>query len=130
MSIFILTVPGDYAQPIPADLTFPQGTTLQCTNISISDDAIVENDELFSVQLTSTDPAVILSPSARSATVTIGDDDSKSFSLCVSVPSQVNALCILHYIQSNFTSTVQPLIICLFVTFQEWLLISSKQHTL
>ena len=79
MSILILTVPGDYAQPTPANLTFPQGTTLRCTNISIFDDAIVENDELFSVQLTSTDPAVILSPSARSATVTIGDDDSKSF---------------------------------------------------
>ena len=79
VSIFILTVPGDFAQPTPADLTFLPGTTLQCANISISDDAVLENDELFSVQLTSTDPAVILSPSASSATITIGNDDSKSF---------------------------------------------------
>ena len=68
-------MPGDYAQPTPMDLTFMPGTTLQCASISISDDAIPENDEFFSVQLTSTDPAVILSPSASSATVTIGDDD-------------------------------------------------------
>ena len=75
MSIFILTVPGDFAQPTPADLTFLQGTTLQCASISIFDDAVLENDELFSVQLTSTDPAVTVSPSARSANITIADDD-------------------------------------------------------
>ena len=72
-------MPGDYAQPTPTDLTFLPGTTLQCASISISDDAILENDESFSVQLTSTDPAVTLSPSASSATITIGNDDSKSF---------------------------------------------------
>ena len=76
---FILAVFSDYAQPNPMDLTFLQGISQQCANIAISDDAILENDELFSVQLTTTDQAVTLSPS--SATVTIGDDDSKLFSL-------------------------------------------------
>ena len=72
-------MPGDYAQPAPTDLTFLPGTTQQCASISISDDAVLEIDESFSVQLTSTDPAVILSPSASSATITIENDDSKSF---------------------------------------------------
>ena len=78
-----LTVARDYAQPTPMELTFLQGTSQQCANISISDDAILENNEFFSVQLTTTDQAVTLSPS--SATVTIGDDDSKLF-LCISIP--------------------------------------------
>ena len=92
MLIFILTVSSDFAQPTPMDLTFLQGTTQQCASISISDDAVLENDELFSVQMTSTDPAVTLSPSASSATITIGDDDSKSFSLLHPKSSE----CITH----------------------------------
>jgi len=80
--VFIFTVFNDYAQPTPMELVFEQGTARQCASISISDDAILENNELFSVQLTTTDQAVMLSPS--SATVTIEDDDSKSFSLFVS----------------------------------------------
>ena len=80
--VFIFTVFNDYAQPTPMELVFEQGTAQQCASISISDDAILENNELFSVQLTTTDQAVMLSPS--SATVTIEDDDSKSFSLFVS----------------------------------------------
>ena len=71
----------DYAQPTPMELTFLQGVSQQCANISIFDDAILENDEFFSVSLTTTNQAVTLSPS--SATITIGDDDSKSFSLCI-----------------------------------------------
>ena len=59
------------------------GTDQQCASISISDDPVLENDELFSVQLNSTDLAVTLRPST--ANITIGDDDGKSFcSLCFS----------------------------------------------
>ena len=87
---FILAVFSDYAQPNPMDLTFLQGISQQCANIAISDDAILENDELFAVQLTTTDQAVTLSPS--SATVTIGDDDSKLFSLCFSIPNYKSSL--------------------------------------
>ena len=71
----------DYAQPTPMELTFLQGISQQCASISISDDSILENDELFSVQLTTTNQAVTLSPS--SAIITIGDNDSRSFSLCI-----------------------------------------------
>ena len=53
------------------------GTPQQCVNISISDDAILENDEIFSLQLNTTDQAITLRP--ISANVTIGDDDRKSF---------------------------------------------------
>ena len=53
------------------------GTPQQCTSISISDDAILENDEIFSLQLNTTDQAVTLR--RISANVTIGDDDRKSF---------------------------------------------------
>ena len=53
------------------------GTPQLCASISISDDAILENDEIFSLQLNTTDQAVTLRP--ISANVTIGDDDCKSF---------------------------------------------------
>ena len=67
----------DYAQPTPKELTIVAGEDQQCTSISISDDPILENDELFSVQLNTTDQAVTLHPS--SANITIGDDDGEAF---------------------------------------------------
>ena len=67
----------DYAQPTPMELTIVAGEDQQCTSISISDDPILENDELFSVQLNTTDQAVTLHPS--SANITIGDDDGEAF---------------------------------------------------
>ena len=73
----------DYAQPTPMELTIVAGADQQCTSISISDDPILENDELFSVELNTSDQAVTLHPS--SANITIEDNDSKSFcSLCFS----------------------------------------------
>ena len=67
----------DYAEPTPMELTIVAGTDQQCTSISISDDPILENDELFSVVLNTTDQAVTLRPSV--ANITIEDDDGKSF---------------------------------------------------
>jgi len=74
-----LTVPEDFSPPIPMELTFLAGIAERCASISISNDPILEDDEFFSVQLDTTDQAVILSPS--SADVTIGDDDGKSLSI-------------------------------------------------
>ena len=68
----------DYAEPTSMELTIVAGADQQCTSISISDDPILENDELFSVHLNTTDEAVTLRP--ISANVSIGDDDRKSFS--------------------------------------------------
>ena len=48
----------------------------QCHSVSITDDTILENDEVFVVALNSTDEDIILSPSTTS--VTIVDDDGKS----------------------------------------------------
>ena len=59
------------------ELTIVPGTPQQCASISISDDAILENDEIFSLQLNTTDQAVTLRPS--SANITIEDDDGKLF---------------------------------------------------
>ena len=54
--------------------------TIQCTNISITDDTVVEGpvDETFNITLTQTlpnDPGVQLAPST--ATVSIDDNDGK-----------------------------------------------------
>ena len=67
----------DYAVPTSMELTIVAGADQQCTSISISDDPILESDELFSVELNTTDQAVTLHPS--SANITIEDDDSESF---------------------------------------------------
>ena len=67
----------DYAQPTQMELTIVAGADQQCTSISISDDPILENVELFSVQLNTSDQAVTLHP--RSANITIEDNDGKSF---------------------------------------------------
>ena len=57
-------------------LTFTANGLTQCGGISITQDSRVENDETFTLQLTSSDPDVTLG--ASMATVTILNDDSKS----------------------------------------------------
>ena len=49
--------------------------TESCVNISVSRDVVLEDDEVFTVQLNTSDEAVLFSLS--SANVTIVDDDSK-----------------------------------------------------
>ena len=68
----------DYNTPNPTTFTFTSAQTLQCTNIPINDDTLCEgdDDETFTIQLSSTDPGAVLSP--LSATVSINDNDSKS----------------------------------------------------
>ena len=60
---------------VTAQLTFLATVTQQCSSISIIDDTIPENDEVFSVQLSTLDPNVNLTSST--ATVTIENDDSE-----------------------------------------------------
>lgn len=60
---------------IPLVLTFQPSTTELCVNISVSRDVVLEDDEVFTVQLNTSDKAVLLSLS--SANVTIVDNDSK-----------------------------------------------------
>ena len=59
---------------IPENIIFSPGMTgPQCQSISITNDSILENDEVFVVALSTTDQDVILNPSTTS--VTILDDD-------------------------------------------------------
>ena len=73
-----LTGTIDYTT-VTAQLTFQATVTLQCSSISIVDDTILENDEVFSVQLSTLDQDVNLTPST--ATVTIEDNDSECHTL-------------------------------------------------
>ena len=59
---------------ISENIIFSPGLTgPQCQSISITDDSILENDEMFVVALSTADQDVILNPSTTS--VTIIDDD-------------------------------------------------------
>lgn len=54
-------------------LRFSSSVSQQCINVSITDDAELENDEVFSVNVSTSDTAVSLNPA--SAMVTISDND-------------------------------------------------------
>ena len=68
--------PGDFSSLVD-QLTFNPGSGLQrdCATITVVSDTTLEDDESFSVVLTTTDPDVIISP--NTAFVTITNDDSK-----------------------------------------------------
>ena len=66
--------PNDFT-PIVSVITFRPSTTESCVNISVSRDVVLEDDEVFTVQLSTSDEAALLSLS--SANVTILDNDSK-----------------------------------------------------
>ena len=77
--IIISNIPHslDYSL-IPENIIFSPGMTgPQCQSISITDDSILENDEVFMVALSTTDQDIILSPSTTS--VTIVNDDGNLF---------------------------------------------------
>ena len=70
----------DYGALNPSTFTFTAAQIIQCINIPITDDPIVEGpvDETFNITLTQTlptDPGVQLAPST--ATVSIDDNDGK-----------------------------------------------------
>ena len=68
------TASNDYTA-VTAQLTFQPTVTLQCRSVPIINDTILENDEVFSVQLITLDQDVNLTLST--ATVTIEDNDSE-----------------------------------------------------
>ena len=73
--LIILVTDGMDYTAVSRNLTFNATVSSQMVTISILDDLVVENFEMFTLALTSTDPAVILNPS--SSNVTIEDLDSK-----------------------------------------------------
>ena len=56
-------------------LTFVEGTSEACTNIQITNDTVLEDNESFLLSLTTTEPRVSLNPAQGS--VLIIDDDSE-----------------------------------------------------
>ena len=81
------------------NLTFQPGTVQRCIDINVTNDPILEAAEIFTVELTTTDPNVTLSP--RSAVVTIIGNDGRLIA--------VHTLCVLYY---TFCSSGHQLIIC------------------
>ena len=75
--LYYLVSPTDLSDftRITAELTFQATVALQCSSISIVDDNILENDEVFSVQLSTLDPDVNVTRST--ATVTIVNNDGE-----------------------------------------------------
>ena len=51
-------------------LTFDESTTIQCVQITINPDNILEEDEIFIVSLTTPDDDVTLSPDDSEVTIT------------------------------------------------------------
>ena len=84
MKLVFSVAPGDF-QSLMDQLTFNSGSGLQrdCATITVGSDTILEDDESFSVVLTTTDPDVTISP--NTAVVTITDDDSKLTSLVITI---------------------------------------------
>lgn len=71
---FRLTADSDFTSTT-IELEFQPASTRACGNISILEDSRLENSETFSVELNTTDQAVVLNP--MMAIVSIADNDSK-----------------------------------------------------
>lgn len=71
---YLNTAPGDYIS-FNGTVSFqPASSTAPlCVDITIINDIVLENDETFTVRLSSPDEDVIVE--SRDATVTISDDD-------------------------------------------------------
>jgi len=95
---FIISVADVDFITTSAVLTFNASTPLQCDQVIIINDGILENNETFIVQLESSDDAVNVSLNSRSAPVTIIDDDCE-FGL-------FNMSAVWVYLRLYFPSTV------------------------
>ena len=113
---------------IPENIIFNPGMTgPQCQSISITDDSILENDEVFVAALSTTDQDVILNPSITS--ITILDDDgninSKSvFRVCYVFCRFVHLQCtcifnsVLYYVVVDNVSIIICIAILLYFVFE------------
>ena len=71
--VFIISPAGIQYTHVSTNVTLNAGMSTQNVTIPIDDNMIVAESVLFSVVLTSADPAVVLNP--ETADVTIEDDD-------------------------------------------------------
>ena len=89
----LISSAGEEYAPVSTNVTFNATTPTHTVNIHILDNEIVADSTMFSVSLTSADPAAILNPA--SADITIEDDDSE----------WLQALCKWDYIPCNLITT-------------------------
>ena len=83
---FYSTEGNDYI-PVSENLTFdPQGSLQECLDISLVNDTVYEEDEMYSVFLVNNNPNVVIRPA--SATVTIIDEDGQCFRMHLSKKRQ------------------------------------------
>ena len=78
--MFSSAAPNDYTALNDALVVYQPGDlpmTMQCVDVSIIDEDIVENDEDFGISLLSNDPGVSIVPASQQATATIINDDGK-----------------------------------------------------
>ena len=72
----------DYTILDPSSVTFPAATTssgdISCVIITIQDDTVVENDELFNMDITIAPMSIVRIGLPSSSSVTIHDNDCKS----------------------------------------------------
>ena len=75
--LFFILAPADF-QSINAQLRFTSGQTtggIQCTNLQVFDDSILESAETLILHLIADDTTVVVIPTGtESAVVTIGED--------------------------------------------------------
>ena len=71
----LISSAGEEYTHVSTNVTFNASTPTQTVNIPILDNEIVTGSTMFSVSLTSADPAAILNPA--SADIIIEDDDSE-----------------------------------------------------
>ena len=109
MELVFSIAPGDFSSLVD-QLTFNPGSGLQrdCATITVGSDTILEDDESFSVVLTTTDPDVIISRNA--AVVTITNDDSKYLCLTSCVITITNEGQWLKH--GSYVGFTTPLILC------------------
>ena len=93
----VISSAGEEYTSVSTNFTFNATTPTHTVNIPILDNEIVADSTMFSVSLTSADPAAILNPA--SADITIEDDDSE----------WLQALCKWEYIPCNLITTFPSL---------------------
>ena len=96
------SAPDDYTS-VEDVIIFSPGINESCTMIPIVDDSVLENDEVFSVILSTTDSDVSLDPS--SATVTIVDNDGMTPFIFLAPPLLSSRMLYFNSIRCHCGST-------------------------
>ena len=79
--VYFSPATSDYA-PVDTVVVFPEGSTsgdMQCVNVTILDDDVIEGTEIFTLQATTVGATslIIIDPSLSLTTVSIADSESK-----------------------------------------------------